>query len=105
MKLSFAEISGERFQDILPRSGQPEHSPNLAPDLEHILTTRDVKKLFLFVADTTRHDPGREQSTDDRDQALYEDMLFFALLGRIRELGLSRIRLLFAVRAEGRGCP
>ena len=96
VKLSFAEISGEHFQAILPRSGQPELSPNLAPDLEHILTTRDVKKLFLFVADTTRHDPGREQSTDDRDQALFEDMLFFALLGRIRELGLSRIRLLFA---------
>ena len=96
MKLSFAEISGEHFQAILPRSGQPELSPNLAPDLEHILTTRDVKKLFLFVADTTRHDPGREQSTDDRDQALFEDMLFFALLGRIRGLGLSRIRLLFA---------
>ena len=96
VKLSFAEISGEHFQAILPRSGQPELSPNLAPDLEHILTTRDVKKLFLFIADTTRHDPGREQSTDDRDQALFEDMLFFALLGRIRELGLSRIRLLFA---------
>ena len=98
VKLSFAEISGEHFQAILPNSGQPELSPNLAPDLEHILTTKDVKKLFLFVADTTRHDPGRalQKSTDDRDQALFEDMLFFALLGRIRELGLSRIKLLFA---------
>ena len=98
VKLSFAEISGEHFQAILPRSGQPELSPNLAPDLEHILTTKDVKKLFLFVADTTRHAPERasRKSTDDRDQALFEDMLFFALLGRIRELGLSRIKLLFA---------
>ena len=98
VKLSFAEMSGEHFQAILPRSGQPELSPNLTPDLEHILTTKDVRKLFLFVADTTRHDPGRalQQSTDDRDQALFEDMLFFALLSRIRELGLSRIRLLFA---------
>ena len=98
VKLSFAEISGEHFQAILPRNGQPELSPNLAPDLEHILTTKGVKKLFLFVADTTRHSPGRalQKSTDDRDQALFEDMLFFALLNRIRELGLSRIKLLFA---------
>lgn len=98
VKLSFAEISGEHFQAILPRSGQPESPRHLDPDLEHILTTKGVRKLFLFAADTTRHDPENDlqKSADDRDQALYEDMLFFVLLGRIRELGLSRINLLFA---------
>ena len=98
VKLSFAEISGEHFQAILPSSEQPESSPRLAPDLEHILTTKAVRKLFLFAADTTRHDSGNavRQSADDRDQALFEDMLFFALLSRIRKLGLSRIKLLFA---------
>lgn len=98
VRLSFVEISGEHFQAILPRSDRPDHAPQLAPSLEHILTTRAVKKLFLFVADTTRHDPvaNSGESSDDRDQDLYEDMLFSCLLNRIRELGLNRINLLFA---------
>ena len=97
-KLSFVEISGEHFQAILPRSGQPDYVPQLAPDLEHILTTKAVKKLFLFVADTTRHDPAKtsKESRDDRDQRFYEDMLFSCFLRRIRDLGLNRIKLLFA---------
>ena len=98
VSLSFVEISGEHFQAILPRRDQPDHTPHLVPDLEHILTTRAVKKLFLFVSDTTRHRPAGDsgESSDDRDRDLYEDMLFSCLLNRIRDLGLNRINLLFA---------
>ena len=101
VKLSFVEISGEHFQAILPRlprPGQPVHIPQLAPELEYILTTKTVKKLFIFVADATRPDPAitSNVSSDERDQALFEDILFSSLLSRIRELGLSRIMLLFA---------
>ena len=89
VKLSFVEISGEYFQGILPRTGQPDHIPQLAPQLEYILTTKTIKKLFIFVADATRHDAATTSSgsRDERDQALFEDILFSSLLSRIRVLG------------------
>ncbi len=98
VRLSFVEISGEHFQAILPQSDRPDHAPQLAPDLEYILTTKAVTKLFLFVADTTQHylAGSSAESRDDRDQDPYEDMLFSCLLNRIRDLGMNRINLLFA---------
>ena len=97
-KLSFVELSGEHFQALLPRRNEPDHAPQLDTDLEHILTTQTVKKLFIFLADTTRHDRTQlsQQSEDERSQDLFEDMMFSCLLNRLRVLGLSRIRLLFA---------
>ena len=97
-KLSFIEISGEHFQDVLPTPSDPEnHSPRLNSSLQSILTTSSVKKIFVFVADSTRYDPKHpsHDSTDERDQPLYQDMLFSCLLNEIRRLGLKRIRLLF----------
>ncbi len=97
VKLSFMEISGEDFQAILPKREQPDYEPALPSELENVLTTKSVRKLFIFVADTTRHGPETtpNKSTDDRDQRLFEDMMFSGLLAHIRDLGLSRIRLLF----------
>ena len=97
-KLSFVEISGEHFRQILPSSSQRNPAPQLDPKLEHILTTQAVKKFFIFLADTTRHDPAQvpNKSSDDRDQDLYEDMMFSCLLNRLRALGLNRIKILIA---------
>lgn len=88
--LSFAEIAGEAFQGILPGEDRP--AQGLGRDIEHILTTPDVKKLFVFVADSTR------DGTDgggDEEQALYQDMMFAELLSQIRGMGLRRVRILF----------
>lgn len=98
-RLSFVEISGEHFQAILPDSATPGRLPELHQDLEYILTSERVKKLFVFVADAARHQ-GRKDDEDaaqgDRDQALYEDMLFSRLLAWVKSVGVKRIRLLFA---------
>ena len=104
-KLSFVEISGEHFQAILPQSNQREYAPQLDAELEHILTTQTVGKLFVFIADTTRHNPEQaaNDSKDDRDQDLFEDMMFSCLLNRFKVLGLNRIRLLFAATKMGHG--
>ena len=98
VRLSFVEISGEHFQSILPKNDQLEYEARLPSVLEHILTAGEIKKLFIFVADTTRHDPANTipKAKDDRDQALYEDMIFSCLLTHMQHLGLRRIRLLFA---------
>lgn len=92
VRLSFAEISGEHFQALLPGEGRP--AADLGRDLEHVLTTRDVKKLFVFVADSTR-DGNPERSDEDHKQALYEDMMFSELLNQLKQIGLNSIRLLF----------
>ena len=97
-KLSFLEISGEHFQDILPTKADPDYQPQLNTALENILTTPSVKKLFVFIADSTRYDDSKfpsHDSEDERDQPLYQDMLFSCLLNEIRRLGLKKIRLLF----------
>ena len=97
VKLSFVEISGEDFLAILPRKDRPDYEPRLPSELEHVLTAKGIRKLFIFVADTTRHDPAKapNRSSDDRDQRLFEDMVFSELLIHILDLGLNRIRLLF----------
>lgn len=93
MNLSLCDMAGEDYQAILPTSGGEAVEMALDEDVEHILTTKSVKKLFVFAADATRS--GEENSTDDRDQPLYEDMLFSAVLTRMHTLGLRRIRVLF----------
>ncbi len=97
VKLSFVEIPGEDFSAILPQKGRPDYEPRLSSELEHLLTAKDINKLFILVADTTRHDPATalKKSSDERDQRLYEDMVFSELITYMRELGLNRIKLLF----------
>ena len=93
VKLSFADLSGEDYEGVVPARGSEAAEAVLDDGLEHILTTRDVKKLIIFVADGTRGE--KPASTEERDQALFEDMMFFVLLNRIRKLGVRRIRVLF----------
>ena len=93
VKLSFADLSGEDYEGVVPARGSETEEAVLDDGIEHILTTRDVKKLIIFVADATRGE--KPESTEERDQALFEDMMFFALLNRIRKLGVQRIRVLF----------
>ncbi len=98
IKLSFIDISGEHFVNILQQKNQPDPEHRLPSELEHILTATDIKKLFVLVSDTIRHEPATmaNRSSDDRgDQRLFEDMVFSELLTYIRDLGLNRIRLLF----------
>lgn len=108
VRLSFAEISGEDFERILPKSNGEEggEGGDLRPEIEDILTTESVRKLLVFVADAKRYQTSgrrRNRTADgpegtekaDVKQARYEDMLFATLLTRIRHLGLKRIRVLF----------
>ena len=93
VRLSFADMSGEDYEGVVPARGSEAEEAVLDDGIEHILTTRDVKKLIIFVADGTRGE--KPESTEERDQALFEDMMFFALLNRIRKLGVQRVRVLF----------
>ena len=92
VRLSFAEISGEHFRRLLPEGERAAET--LTRDIEEVLTTRDVKKLFVFVANAERNESA-EGPEEDVNQALFEDMMFSELLNQIRQLGLKSIRVLF----------
>lgn len=92
MSLSLCDMAGEDYQAILPQSGGQHGDTALDEGVEHILTSRGVKKLFVFTADATRK--GEEGSKEDHLQPLYEDLLFSAILARIHALGVRRIRIL-----------
>lgn len=94
-RLSFAEITGELFQRVLPHDGSREKGEGLGQQLEQIISTPDVKKLFLFVADATRDGAEADGAKEDEKQALFEDMMFFGILNEVRKLGVRRIKILF----------
>ncbi len=87
VKISFVEISGEHFTDVLPKPDNTNHEPSLAPELIRLLTDRKTKKYFIFVADTARQ-LGNAENTD-------QDILFDRLLKEFKKLKLKRIRVLF----------
>ena len=95
--LSFVDLSGEDYQRIVPESGSERVQAELTEEVEHILTSRSVRKLLVFVTDAKRGrtKKGAPASKEDLDQALYEDMMFFTILNRIHALGVRRIQLLF----------
>ena len=103
VRLSFAEIAGEHFERILPeREGEEEG--RIIQEVEDILTSQDVQKLIVLVADARRYSTkqkkgqtGEEDGNGERnrEQARYEDMMFAALLAQVRKLGLRKIKLLF----------
>lgn len=97
VELSFMEISGEHFEEIIGGEDRNGHGPRLNDELERVLERTDVQKLFVFVSDATRHggNADRHRSKEAREQALYEDMLFSHLLQRLGELDLKRIKVLF----------
>ena len=98
IKLSFVEIAGEHFEEILARLDELDHKPRLNSNLEQILTTPNLKKLFVFLADATRNDSSNSpiDSENSQHQRLYQDMMFSSLLQYFRILGMSRIKILFA---------
>ena len=87
IKLSFVEISGEHFDDVLPKPDQPDHEPDLMPEMVRLLTNKRINKYFVFVADTDRQ--------LDAKATLQQDTLFSRVLEEFKSLKLRRIRVLF----------
>lgn len=87
VKLSFVEISGEHFEDMLPKPDQPDHEPRLKSEMVRLLTEKKINKYFVFVADTDRQ--------LDAKATFQQDTLFSRILEEFKRLKLRRIRVLF----------